>query len=128
MSTMSTNVSANGAFALTDSKGGGLINFSPSFASTSQTTGKVLQGGKILVDTAATTIDLTTTNNRVYFFVKNADTDYTVTITINSNVVGHIKAGECAFLPVDKSSGAIQLTAATSPQKCEYLVLDALDA
>ena len=134
MATMSTSITASGSFSLTDSNGTVIFSYSPSFTTTSNTVGAVISTGEILTDgTSATTINLGRHNkDRIFTFIKNVDTDYSVAVNPDGDTIANLKPGECFFSPVHidgagDGSANLDLVATTSAQKVQYLLCDGLD-
>tara|TARA_R100000742_G_C4248688_1_gene67262 strand:+ start:491 stop:898 length:408 start_codon:yes stop_codon:yes gene_type:complete len=134
MATMSTTITASGSFSLTDSNGITIFSYSPSFTTTSNTTGAVISTGEILTNgTSDTTINLARHNkDRIFTFVKNVDTDYSVAVKPDGDVIADLKPGECMFSPVDidgagDSSANLDIAATTAAQKVQFLLCDGLD-
>ena len=112
MATMSTTITASGSFSLTDSNGVIIFTYSPSFTTTSNTSGAVISTGEILTNgTSDTTINLARHNkDRIFTFIKNVDTDYSV-----------------AVKPDGDSSANLDIAATTAAQKVQFLLCDGLD-
>ena len=134
MATMSTSITASGSFSLTDSNGTVIFSYSPSFTTTSNTVGAVISTGEILTDgTSATTINLGRHNkDRIFTFIKNVDTDYSVAVNPDGDTIANLKPGECFFSPVDidgagDGSANLDIVATTAAQKVQYLLCDGLD-
>ena len=134
MATMSTSITASGSFSLTDSNGTVIFSYSPSFTTTSNTVGAVISTGEILTDgTSATTINLGRHNkDRIFTFIKNVDTDYSVAVNPDGDTIANLKPGECFFSPVHidgagDGSANLDLVATTAAQKVQYLLCDGLD-
>ena len=134
MATMSTTITASGSFWLTDSNGGIIFTYSPSFTTTSNTSGAVISTGEILTNgTSDTTINLARHNkDRIFTFIKNVDTDYSVAVKPDGDVIADLKPGECFFSPVDidgagDSSANLDIAATTAAQKVQFLLCDWLD-
>ena len=134
MATMSTSITASGSFTLTDSNGTVIFSYSPSFTSSTNTTGAVISTGEILTNgTSDTTINLARHNkDRIFTFIKNVDTDYSVAVKPDGDVIADLKPGECFFSPVDidgagDSSANLDIAATTAAQKVQYLLCDGLD-
>ena len=134
MATMSTSVTVSGSFTLTDSNGTVIFSYSPSFTSSTNTTGAVISTGEILTNgTSDTTINLARHNkDRIFTFIKNVDTDYSVAVKPDGDVIADLKPGECFFSPVDidgagDSSANLDIAATTAAQKVQYLLCDGLD-
>ena len=134
MAEQSLSVTASGSFTLTDAEGNLVFSYSPSFTSDAEVTDSTqMQTGEILAGTSATTIN-TAHNNKdcIYTFVKNVDSDYTVTVQADGDDIADLKPGECFFSPVHvdgagDASNNLDLDAATAPQKCQYLICDGKD-
>tara|TARA_R100000315_G_C5163772_1_gene94315 strand:- start:49 stop:456 length:408 start_codon:yes stop_codon:yes gene_type:complete len=134
MATMSTTITASGSFSLTDSNGVIIFTYSPSFTTTSNTSGAVISTGEILTNgTSDTTINLARHNkDRIFTFIKNVDTDYSVAVKPDGDVIADLKPGECFFSPVDidgagDSSANLDIAATTAAQKVQFLLCDGLD-
>ena len=134
MATMSTSVTVSGSFTLTDENGTTIFTYSPSFTSSTNTTGAVISTGEILTNgTSDTTINLARHNkDRIFTFIKNVDTDYSVAVKPDGDVIADLKPGECFFSPVDidgagDSSANLDIAATTAAQKVQYLLCDGLD-
>ncbi len=134
MATMSTTVTASGNFTLTDSEGTVIFTYSPSFTTTTNTTGAVISTGEILTDgTSDTTINLARHNkDRIFTFIKNVDTNHPVAVKPDGDVIANLKPGECFFSPVDidgagDSSANLDIAATTAAQKVQFLLCDGLD-
>ena len=135
MATMSTSITASGSFSLTDSNGTTIFSYSPSFTTTAQTEDSaVISTGEILTDgTSATTINLGRHNkDRIFTFIKNVDTDYSVAVNPDGDTIANLKPGECFFSPVHidgagDGSANLDLVATTAAQKVQYLLCDGLD-
>jgi hypothetical protein len=134
MATMSTTITASGSFSLTDSNGVVIFTYSPSFTTTSNTSGAVISTGEILTNgTSDTTINLARHNkDRIFTFIKNVDTDYSVAVKPDGDVIADLKPGECFFSPVDidgagDSSANLDIAATTAAQKVQFLLCDGLD-
>jgi len=134
MATMSTSITASGSFTLTDSNGTVIFSYSPSFTTTTQTTGAVISTGEILTDgTSATTINLGRHNkDRLFTFIKNVDKNYSVAVNPDGDTIANLKPGECFFSPVHIDGAAdgsanLDLVATTAAQKVQYLLCDGLD-
>ena len=131
MATMSTTITASGSFSLTDSNGVIIFTYSPSFTTTSNTSGAVISTGEILTNgTSDTTINLARHNkDRIFTFIKNVDTDYSVAVKPDGDVIADLKPGECFFSPVDidgagDSSANLDIAATTAAQKVQFLLCD----
>lgn len=131
---MSTTITAAGSFSLTDSNGVVIFTYSPSFTTTTNTSGAVISTGEILTNgTSDTTINLARHNkDRIFTFIKNVDTNYSVAVKPDGDVIANLKPGECFFSPVDidgagDSSANLDIAATTAAQKVQYLLCDGLD-
>ena len=142
MATMSTTFTASGTFSLTDSQGTTIFSYSPSHTTTTNTTAHTLYTGEHLVQTGASQIALTDTNDeKVHLFVKHVDTDYPVTVVMSESDQGEsggvemsaeLKPGEFFYAPSilnrDGSGATVELTAITADQKVQYLICDGIDS
>ena len=134
MATQILNVSVNATFTLTDVNGSVVFSFSPSFVSTSHTTGNAITTGEVLVSTSDDNISISLHNkDRVYSLIKNVDSDYAISVKPDGDVIADLKPGEGMFAPINvdgagDSSANLDLDAATAAQKAQFLLCDALDA
>ena len=134
MATQTLSVTASGSFSLVDSEGVTVFSFSPSFTTAAEVTDSThIHTGEILAGTSATTIN-TAHNNKdlIYTFVKNVDTDYVVTVQADGDDIADLAPGHCFFSPVHidgagDASNDLALDAATSAQKCQYLICDGVN-
>lgn len=134
MATQSTSVSVNATFTLTDQNGTVVFTFSPSFASTSNTSSQAITAGQVLAGTSDDTINIALHNkDRIFALIKNVDTDYAISVKPDGDIIADLKPGEGMFAPIDidgagDSSVNLDLDAATAAQKAEFVLCDALDA
>jgi len=134
MATQSTSVSVNATFTLTDQNGTVVFTFSPSFASTSNTSSQAITAGQVLAGTSDDTINIALHNkDRIFALIKNVDTDYAISVKPDGDIIADLKPGEGMFAPIDidgagDSSANLDLDAATAAQKAEFVLCDALDA
>jgi len=134
MATQSTSVSVNATFTLTDQNGTVVFTFSPSFASTSNTSSQAITAGQVLAGTSDDTINIALHNkDRIFALIKNVDTDYAISVKPDGDIIADLKPGEGMFSPIDidgagDSSVNLDLDAATAAQKAEFVLCDALDA
>ena len=135
MATQTLSVTASGSFSLSDEDGNLVFSYSPSFTSATEVTdSNHMHTGEILTNgTSATTINAALNNKDcVYAFIKNVDTDYVVTVIPDGDIIAHLNPGECMFSPVHvdgagDDSNNLDVQAATSAQKVQYLICDGKD-
>ena len=135
MATQSLSVSISGSLSLVDSDGNQVLSFAPSFTTESTTVDSALiSTGEILTNgTSDTTINLASHNkDRLYGFVKNADTDYPIAVKPDGDVIADLKPGECMFAPLNLDGAAdnsanLDIAATTAAQKVQYLLCDGAD-
>jgi hypothetical protein len=134
MATQTLSVTASGSFSLTDSDGNAVFSFSPSFTSAAEVIdSNSLHTGEILADTSGVQVNIAPNNKDcIYTFVKNVDTNYTVTVKADGDDISMLRPGECFFSPVHidgagDASDDFKLHAATASQKCQYLICDGKD-
>jgi len=135
MATQSLSVSISGSLSLVDSDGNQVLSFAPTFTTESTTVDSALMStGEILTNgTSDTTINLASHNkDRLYGFVKNADTDYPIAVKPDGDVIANLKPGECMFAPLNldgnvDNSANLDIAATTAAQKVQYLLCDGAD-
>jgi len=135
MATQATSVTVSGSFTLTDAQGSVVFTFGPSFTTQSSTSDTaVISTGELLCNgTSDTQINLARHHKDLVFgFIKNVDTDYSVAVKADGDVIADLKPGECMFSPIHidgagDGSANLDLAATTAAQKVQYLICDGPD-